>query len=69
MILNEVVWAAVRKGERGEFADVATVSGCLEYSQRRAQEVDGVAPTWAKAAPVVRFAQFKLVELDQGIPE
>lgn len=63
MIYNEEVWAAVRRGERGEFVDVCTISGCLDYSRRKAQEVDNTAPTWAAAAPVIRFGKFSLVEL------
>jgi hypothetical protein len=65
VIINNTVWAAVREGERGEFVDVGTVSGCLEYSQQLCRNVDRLAPTWAKAAPVKRFALFQLVEVKE----
>jgi hypothetical protein len=38
VVINDTVWAAVRQGERGEFADVATVSGCLEWLRSYAKD-------------------------------
>ena len=60
---KQTVFAPVRfSPENGEFADVMCMSSDREYAGQQAQQIDNKIPGWADIHPVLRIAEFQLIE-------
>lgn len=58
------LWFAIRQSEAGnEWIDLSTCGSLLVIPQEKTQTTDECLPQWAKANPVIRYAQFRLVEI------
>ena len=66
MIKPQKYFAAIRKNCKGkEWIDTDTISGILEISEIHAQQIDKECGTpWAKANPVIRYAQIEIREVE-----
>ena len=62
MIKPQKYFAAIRKDEEGkEWIDLNTISGILECSRIKAQQIDKECGLqWVKANPVIQYAQVEI---------
>jgi len=59
---QDQLYFAVRKADGNEWIDVNSWGYVLVTTQEKSREVNERLPQWAKDNPVVRYAQFSLVE-------
>ncbi len=60
---EKIVWAAVRKDDKGEWIDSETVSVLQETAYAKAQITNERIPRWAKDNKIIRIARFELKEV------
>ena len=60
---SKIIYMAVRRSDDGEWADSGTAHYCPDSCASAANRLDGEAPQWAEANPVVRISCFRFEEV------
>ena len=60
---QDKLFFAIRKTEDGDWIDINTWGYLQQTSESKAREADNQIPGWAKYNKVVRYSQFKLIEI------
>jgi len=65
---TERLFCAIRKGGFGNFVDISSISGSLDYTEHKTFECKRHIPEWDKKNPVVCYAVVHL-DIDRLIPK